>query len=173
MKPTNDRSGVTHFSRLDAVINNAGVGTIADLDHLDAAQFEETLRANLLSAFLVLQAAIRRLKSSGGRLIFMSSGAARTAGKISAAYAASKAGIEGLMHYDATYLLPYKITANAISPSLLATDMAKEMNLPAPESLPLGRLGRVEEVWPTVRMILETEYLTGQTIQLDAGRYMT
>ena len=166
-------AALERFGRLDCVVNNAGVGEIIGLDDLDAAKFEKTLRVNLLSAFLVSQAAIPHMRERGGRLIFMSSGAAHTGGKISAAYAASKAGVEGLMHYYAAYLLPYRITANAIAPSLIESDMTTAMALPSPDKLPLGRLGRPEEIWPVVRMILETEYLTGQTIHLDAGRYMT
>jgi len=161
------------FGRLDCVINNAGIGNITALEQLDAAQFETTLRVNLLSAFLVSQAAIPHMKARGGRLIFMSSVAARTGGRISAAYAASKAGLEGLMHYYATYLLADRITANAIAPALIASDMVKDMKLPPPEMLPLARFGQPAEIWPAVRMILETEYLTGQTIHINAGRYMT
>jgi 3-oxoacyl-[acyl-carrier protein] reductase len=156
------------------VINNAGVGQIRDLKAIDTAHFEQTLRTNLTSAFMVSQAVIPHMtKQGGGRLIFMSSLAARTGGLVSAAYAASKAGAEGLMHYYATYLLPYKITANAIAPALIGSDIVREMDLPPPDKLPLGRLGQPEELWPAVRMIFETEYVTGQTIHINAGRYMT
>ncbi len=161
------------FGRLDYVINNAGIGNTTTLEKLDAAQFETTLKVNLLSAFLVSQTAIPHMKARGGRLIFMSSLAARTGGGISAAYAASKAGLEGLMHYYATYLLADRITANAIAPALIAIDMVKAMKLPSIEGFPLGRLGQPDEIWPAVRMILETEYMTGQTIHINAGRYMT
>jgi 3-oxoacyl-[acyl-carrier protein] reductase len=51
--------------------------------------------------------------------------------------------------------------------------MMQGMDLSQIERRPLGRLGRAEELWPSVRMIIETEYLTGQTIHVDAGRYMT
>ena len=166
-------AAVDRFGRLDCIINNAGVGARVDLSKLNGEMFDNTLKANLTSAFLVSQAAIPHLKARGGRLIFMSSGAARNGGVISAAYAASKAGIEGLMHYYATYLRAYRITANAIAPSLIATDMVGEMKADAIAQLPLGRLGRPDEIWPAVRMIMETEYLTGQTIHIDAGRYMT
>lgn len=161
------------LGRIDCIVHNAGEGKITDLERLDEEMFEHTLRVNLLSAFLVSQAAIPYMKERGGRLIFMSSGAARTGGKISAAYAASKAGLEGLMHYYATYLLSHRITANAIAPSLIESDMVRKMGLPPSEAMPLGRLGRPEEVWPAVRMILDTEYLNGQTIHVDGGRYMT
>lgn len=161
------------FGRIDCVVHNAGEGRVADLERLDEEMFKQTLQVNLLSAFLVSRAAIPHMKERGGRLIFMSSGAARTGGKISAAYAASKAGLEGLMHYYATYLLPYRITANAVAPSLIESDMVGKMKLLPVAEMPLGRLGRPEEVWPAVRMILDTEYLNGQTIHVDGGRYMT
>lgn len=161
------------FGRIDCVINNAGLGDAISLEDLAMVTFEKTLRVNLVSAFLVSQAAVPHMKEHGGRLVFMSSGAARTGGKISAAYAASKAGLEGLMHYYATSLRSCRITANAIAPTLIDTDMTRSMDLPRPSDLPLGRLGRPDELWPAVRMILETEYPTGQTIHIDAGRYMT
>ncbi len=162
------------FGRIDCLINNAGVGRIVDLQAIDEEHFEQTLRTNLISAFLVSQAVVPQMVAQGGgRLIFMSSLAARTGGLVSAAYAASKAGAEGLMHYYATYLLRHRITANAIAPALIASDIVQEMNLPPPDKLPLGRLGRPDELWPAVRMILDTEYMTGQTIQINAGRYMT
>ena len=47
------------------------------------------------------------------------------------------------------------------------------MDLPPADKLPLGRLGRADEIWPAVRMMIETEYMTGQTIHINAGRYMT
>lgn len=164
---------IDQFGRLGCVINNAGAGVIRTIDALDGAAFQQTLNANLLSAFYVSRAAIPHLKQKGGRLIFMSSGAAHIGGRVSAAYAASKAGMEGLMRYYALYLRDDRITANAIAPLLIETDMLAGMDLPPPSDLPLGRMGRPDEIWPAVRMIIETEYLTGQTIHLNAGRYMT
>ncbi len=164
---------LARMGRLDCLVNNAGIGEPAALDRLTLEQFERTLRVNLTGAFLMAQAAWPQMRERGGRLVFLSSGAARTGGAISAAYAASKAGLEGLMHYYATYLRPHRITANAIAPSLIESDMTKAMDVPSPEKLPFGRLGRPDEMWPALRMILATEYLTGQTIHVDAGRYMT
>ena len=73
------------------------------------------------------------------------------------------------MHYYATTVRPYRITANAIAPTLVESDLT---NLMAPQTKGLP-FGRAEEIWPALRMIIETEYLTGQTIHIDAGRYMT
>jgi 3-oxoacyl-[acyl-carrier protein] reductase len=164
---------VERLGRIDCVVNNAGSGAVIPLDELDEATFARTLQVNLISAFLVSQAAWPHMKANGGRLVFLSSGAARTGGGLSAAYAASKSGIEGLMHYYATTLRPYRITSNAIAPAFVESDLMNLMPHRTTTGLPLGRLGRVEEVWPALRMIIETEYLTGQTIHIDAGRYMT
>ena len=77
------------------------------------------------------------------------------------------------MHAYATALRPHRITANAIAPALIESDMVEAIPVPPREELPLERLGRAEELWPALRMILETEYLTGQTIHINAGRIMT
>lgn len=164
---------LAHFGRIDCVINNAGIGEVCPIDRLDLALFQKTIHANLTSAFLVSQAAWPHMTRDGGRLIFMSSAAARTGGGLSAAYAASKGGVESLMHAYASALRPHRITANAIAPALIESRMADAIDAGPTENLPLGRLGRAEELWPATRMIIETEYLTGQTIHVDAGRYMT
>jgi 3-oxoacyl-[acyl-carrier protein] reductase len=166
-------TAVARLGGLDCVVNNAGVGAVVDLAALDEATFERVLRANLTSAFLVSQAAWPHMQRDGGRLVFLSSGAARSGGRLSAAYAASKAGIEGLMHYYATYLRAHRITANAIAPAMVESDMVQGMAPADTASLPFGRLGRADELWPALRMVLDTEYLTGQTIHIDGGRYMT
>ncbi len=164
---------LAHFGRIDCVINNAGIGEVCPIDRLDLALFQKTLNANLTSAFLVSQAAWPHMTRDGGRLIFMSSAAARTGGGLSAAYAASKGGVESLMHAYASALRPHRITANAIAPALIESRMANAIDVGPTGNLPLGRMGRAEELWPATRMIIETEYLTGQTIHVDAGRYMT
>lgn len=164
---------LAHFGRIDCVINNAGIGEVCPIDRLDLALFQKTIHANLTSAFLVSQAAWPHMTRDGGRLVFMSSAAARTGGGLSAAYAASKGGVESLMHAYASALRPHRITANAIAPALIESKMANAIDVGSTENLPLGRMGRAEELWPATRMIIETEYLTGQTIHVDAGRYMT
>jgi 3-oxoacyl-[acyl-carrier protein] reductase len=79
---------VERLGRIDCVVNNAGSGAVIPLDELDEAAFARTLQVNLTSAFLVSQAAWPYMKMNGGRLVFLSSGAARNGGGLSAAYAA-------------------------------------------------------------------------------------
>ena len=163
------------FGSVDVLISNAGIAEFRSFEQADIDHYDRIMSANARSAFLVSQACIPHMirQGQGGRLLFFSSLAARTGGGVSPAYAASKGALEGMMHYYATYLLPHRITSNAIAPALVETEMVQKMNLPPLSQLPLGRLGRAEELWPAVRMVLETEYMTGQTIHLNAGRYMT
>ncbi|MBO4226818.1 SDR family NAD(P)-dependent oxidoreductase [Bradyrhizobium neotropicale] len=160
------------FGCIDCLINNAGVGDRISLEDLTSETFDRVLQLNLTSAFMVSQAAIPRMMEKGGRLIFMSSGAARTGGIISAAYAASKARngrADGLLG-DISAETSHHCECHA--PSLISTDMIDRATAHSADGLPLGRFGRPDEIWPAVR-IMETKYLTGQTIHIDAGRYMT
>jgi 3-oxoacyl-[acyl-carrier protein] reductase len=159
---------------VDVLVNNAGIGRRLDPFTTDQRYFDEVLNANVRSVYQMTQAVIAGMRDrQWGRLIFVSSLAARTGGIISAPYAASKAAVEGLMHYYATHLLPFHVTANAVAPALVDTDIFAGIALPPASALPLGRLGRPEEVARVVTMLVATEYVTGQTIQISAGRYHT
>jgi 3-oxoacyl-[acyl-carrier protein] reductase len=162
------------FGSAGILINNAGIGPVRDVSDLTVADFDQVISANLRSAFIMTQAALPdMLDMEWGRLIFMSSLAARVGGVISAPYAASKAGAEGLMHYYATHLLKYRVTSNAIAPAFIETDMFSGIQIPPKEQLPLGRMGRPDEVGIIVQALVLCEFMTGQTIHLNAGRYQT
>ncbi len=77
------------------------------------------------------------------------------------------------MHHYAASLLDSGITSNAIAPALVESDMVTGIGFPSPETLPMGRLGRPDEVGQVARLLLECGYMTGQTIHINAGRYMT
>jgi 3-oxoacyl-[acyl-carrier protein] reductase len=162
------------FGPIAIAVNNAGIGPRKTIDEITLADFDAVMASNLRSSFMVTQAVVPDMRALGyGRLLFLSSTAARIGGIVSPAYAASKAGMEGLMHFYATHLLKDGITANAIAPALIETDMVAGIAPPAAASLPLGRFGRVEEVNLVAQMLVQCEYMTGQTIQVNAGRYHT
>ena len=108
-----------------------------------------------------------------GRLIYMSSVAAQIGGVIGPHYAASKAGLIGLMHGYASQLAKEGITANAIAPALIETDMLKGNDAITPDKIPLGRFGQPDEVSSVAVMLAGNGYVTGQTINVNGGWYMS
>jgi 3-oxoacyl-[acyl-carrier protein] reductase len=151
------------------LINNAGVAITRDIQDLSEADFDQTIAVNLKSVFLCTQAVLPMMRSEGwGRIINISSGAARGAGSIGPHYNASKAGIEGLTRGYAARLVKEGITVNAVAPSLIETDMMKgQQNLVS--RIPVGRFGKAEEVATAVMMLLDNPYMTGQTVAMSGG----
>jgi len=101
-----------------------------------------------------------------GRIINISSGAARGAGAIGPHYNASKAGVEGLTRGYAARLVKDGITVNAVAPSLIETDMMKGQE-DLVSRIPLGRFGRADEVAKAVMMLVDNPYMTGQTVAMS------
>lgn len=162
------------FGPVTVLVCNAGIARHSDVFVNDLDGFDATFALNVRGALVAVQEALPDMREAGfGRLIFLSSLAARTGGNISTAYAASKAALEGMMHHYAASLRDHGVTANAIAPALIESDMVAGMHPPPPAELPMGRLGRPAEVAMVARLLLDCGYLTGQTIHLNAGRYMT
>ena len=154
---------------VDILINNAGIAITRGVDDLTEADFDQTIAVNLKSAFLCMQAVLPTMRQrKWGRIVNISSGAARGAGSIGPHYNASKAGMEGLTRGYAARLVKDGITVNAVAPSLIETDMMKGKPELA-SRIPLGRLGRPEEVATAVMMLIENPYMTGQTVAMSGG----
>ncbi len=154
---------------VDILINNAGIAVVRGLDDLTEDEFDQTILVNLKSAFLCVSAVLPGMRARGwGRIVNVSSGAARGAGAIGVHYNASKAGLEGLTRGYAARLAKEGITVNAIAPSLIATDMIGPLS-DAASRIPMGRLGTPEEVAAAVLMVITNGYMTGQTVQLNGA----
>jgi 3-oxoacyl-[acyl-carrier protein] reductase len=159
---------------VDVLINNAGVGLRRDLDQLTEADFDLTIAVNLKSAFLCTQAVLPHMRAQGwGRIVNVSSGAARGAGAVGAHYNASKAGLEGLTRGYAARLAKEGITVNAVAPSLIHTDMTGDWAAERARLVPVGRLGTSEEVAQAVLFVAANPYMTGQTVQVNGGLHFT
>ena len=155
---------------IDVLVNNAGIAPRRGIEDLTEADFDETIAVNLKSAFLCTQAVLPHMRSQRwGRIINVSSGAARGAGSIGLHYNASKAGLEGLTRGYAARLAKEGITVNAVAPSLVETEMMPASQAEAAARIPIGRPGRTEEVAQAVLMVLGNDYMTGQTVQLNGG----
>jgi len=154
---------------VDVLVNNAGIGLVRGIDDLTEADFDLTIAVNLKSAFLCTQAVVPSMRArKWGRIVNISSGAARGPGALGLHYNASKAGMEGLTRGYAARLVKDGITVNAVAPTLIETDMTRgREDLVA--RIPLGRLGQPDEVAQAVLMVIGNAYMTGQTVQINGG----
>jgi 3-oxoacyl-[acyl-carrier protein] reductase len=154
---------------IDILVNNAGLAIVRNIDDLTESDFDRTIAVNLKSAFLCTRAVLPAMRAKKwGRIVNISSGAARGAGAFGVHYYASKAGMEGLTRGYAARLVKEGITVNAVAPSLIETDMMRGRSDLA-RNIPLGRLGQPGEVAQAVLMVLGNDYMTGQTIILNGG----
>jgi 3-oxoacyl-[acyl-carrier protein] reductase len=169
VRTTNERLGP-----IDILVNNAGIARPQKLDEITEQDWDELIAVNLKSCFLVTQAVVPQMRARRwGRIVNMSSVAAHLGGVVGPHYAASKAGMVGLTHYYAAALAAEGITANAISPALIDTDMVRGNLNVTPARIPVGRLGDVNEVASVVVMLATNAYITGQTIHVNGGWYMS
>lgn len=158
---------------VDVLVNNAGIARPLPLDEVHLATWDATFAVNLRAPFIVTSAVLPEMRARRwGRLLFISSTAARLGGIVGPHYAASKAGLEGLMHSYASQLAREGITANAIAPALIETEMLAA-GVAKPDRIPVGRFGTTDEVAALVVAIASNAYITGQTIQVNGGVYMT
>ncbi len=159
---------------VDILVNNAGVTQVKHFTELTEADFDEIIRVNLKSAFLVTNRVLPGMRQHRwGRIINLSSVAAQTGGVIGPHYAASKAGLIGMTHSYASLLAKEGITVNAIAPALIATDMVTSNPHASPDRLPVGFLGAPDEIGRAALLLAESDFMTGQTISVNGGWYMT
>jgi len=156
------------------LVNNAGIARPQPLDQISERDWDEVLAVNLKSVFLVTQAVLPGMRAARwGRIINLSSVAAQTGGVVGPHYAASKAGIHGLTHSYAALLAKEGVTVNAIAPALIVTEMMRDNPRATPALIPVGRFGTVDEVADVVVMLATNGYITGQTINVNGGWYMS
>jgi len=159
---------------VEILVNNAGIAQTKPIAEITLQDWERILRVNLTSAFLVTQRVLPNMRERRwGRIINLSSVAAQTGGVIGPHYATSKAGLIGLTHSYANLLAKEGITANAIAPALLETDMVTGNPNASPDKIPLGYFGHPDEAGRAAVLLAESDYITGQTINLNGGWYMS
>jgi 3-oxoacyl-[acyl-carrier protein] reductase len=165
---------VAKFGAVSILVNNAGIGKVRSPEEITEGDWDEHISTNLKSAFLVTQAVLPHMRSAGwGRIINISSAAAQVGGVVGPHYAASKAGLLGLSHYYASRLAGEGITVNAIAPGPVSTDMSAGIPQLRPDLVPVGRFGSPEEIAEVAVMLAKNSYITGQTINVNGGRYMS
>ncbi len=169
VRTTEDRLGP-----VDILVNNAGISRPQPIEEITERDWDEVLTANLKSCFLMSQAVLPGMQArKWGRIINLSSVAAHVGGIVGPHYAASKAGMLGMTHFYAQRLAKEGITVNAIAPALIETEMVTANALARPDRIPVGRFGLPEEVADVAVMLARNAYITGQTISVNGGWYMT
>jgi len=159
---------------VNVLINNAGITRPEPIDKITEQSWDEVLAINLKSVFLVTQAVLPDMRTrQWGRIVNLSSVAAQLGGVVGPHYAASKAGILGMTHSYAALLAKEGITVNAIAPALVETDMVRDNPKASPALIPVGRFGDVTEVADVVVLLATNGYITGQTINVNGGWYMS
>jgi 3-oxoacyl-[acyl-carrier protein] reductase len=162
------------LGEISVLVNNAAISRPQALEEITERDWDEILTVNLKSMFLATQAVLPDMrKRRWGRIINLSSVAAQTGGIIGPHYAASKAGCLGLTHSYAALLAKEGITVNAIAPALIETQMITSHPKARPEVTPIARFGTVEEVADVAVMLACNAYITGQTINVNGGWYMS
>ncbi|KAI1083770.1 NAD(P)-binding protein [Whalleya microplaca] len=161
----------------DVLVSNAGYGKrFPGIHDVSLEEFDNALNINLRASFTLSKLSIPHMEAqSWGRIIFISSIAAIGGGINACHYAASKAGLTGMMKNLAMKHAKYGITVNDVAPAMIGeTGMIPDEkfveNTPGDvRNIPVGRLGTPQEVANIVTMICKTGYLTGQSILLSGG----
>lgn len=159
---------------VDVLVNNAGIAAVRKLEDITEAEWDGMYTANVKSMFLVTQAVIPGMRQrQWGRIINLSSVAAQTGGAVGAHYASSKAAMIGFTHYCANAFVKEGITSNAIAPALIETEMVTTNLNAKPTLIPMARFGSVDDVASIALLLATSDYMTGQTISVNGGWYLT
>ena len=167
------------FGRIDILVNNAGITRDGLLARMKEEDWDAVLSTNLKGVFLTTKAVAKlMMKQRAGRIVNMASvvGVSGNAGQ--ANYSAAKAGVIGFTKTIARELASRGVTANAVAPGFIATDMTSVLSDKAKEAalagIPLGRMGTPEDVAAAVLFLAsdQASYITGQVLHVDGGMVM-
>ncbi len=170
---------ISSFGRVDILVNNAGITRDTLLMRMSEVDWDLVLATNLKGAFLCTQAVIRHmLKQRRGRIINIASVVGLMGNAGQANYAAAKAGLIGLTKSTAREVAARGVTANAIAPGFIDTDMTKDLAEAAKgeflRQIPLGHAGSPGDVANAVLFLAseESRYITGHVLNVDGGMVM-
>lgn len=170
---------IEHFEQIDVLVNNAGITKDKLIQRMKEEEFTDVINVNLVGTFNITKNVIKYMtKKRYGKIINISSvvGISGNAGQSN--YAASKAGIIGFTKSIAKELASRNITANAVAPGFIQTDMTNVLKDEIKEAIegtiPLKRLGTAEDVAKVVKFLAsdDSSYITGKVINVDGGMLM-
>ncbi len=172
---------VQRYGRIDVLLSNVGILTSAPVIEMPVEEWDRVLAVNLRGTFLMTRAAGRVMveQGDGGRIVCTTSAAARSGRRGAAHYCASKAGLEQFVRVLCMELAPHGITVNMVSPGYIdhgdrpgiGRMNTQEYTDAIAKTLPLGRVGTVDDVTPAVEYLCSAgaQYVTGTLISADGG----
>ncbi|MGA1473585.1 MAG: 3-oxoacyl-[acyl-carrier-protein] reductase [Prochlorothrix sp.] len=171
------KAAIDRWGRVDVLVNNAGITRDTLLMRMKTPDWQAVINLNLTGVFLCSRAASKvMLKQRSGRIINIASVVGEMGNPGQANYSAAKGGVIALTKTLAKELAPRGVTANAVAPGFIATEMTQELKADdLLKFIPLGRYGEAEEVAGLVRFLAAdtaAAYITGQVINVDGGMVM-
>jgi 3-oxoacyl-[acyl-carrier protein] reductase len=158
---------------VDILVANAGTADVKGWQDIDLESWSTTLAVNLTAPFLLTQQVLPAMvENRFGRVLFISSIAGLNGGVVGAHYAASKAGLHGVMHHLAPRVAADGVTVNALAPALIGDTKMFPVDpdtATTPMPIPVGRAGRPAEVANMAIAMLRNGYLTNKVVTLDGG----
>ncbi len=176
---TTAKAVLTHYGKLDLLVNNAGITRDNLLLRMKRADWDDVLNTNLTGTFLLTQAVMgSMIKARSGRIINISSVVGRIGQAGQANYAASKAGLIGFTKSLARELASRGVTANVVAPGYIESPMTavldEKQNATILSHIPLGRIGSDVDVAHSVAFLASegASYITGHVLDVNGGMYM-
>ncbi|HEX5158351.1 MAG TPA: 3-oxoacyl-ACP reductase family protein [Ktedonobacterales bacterium] len=169
---------VAEFGRIDALINNAGITIDRSMKNLSIEDWNRVIQNNLNSCFYTVKAALPHfIEQQSGTIVNISSFVGHMGNFGQANYSAAKAGIIGFTKTAAIEMARYHVTVNCVCPGFTETDMytvvPEKVKEQIVKRIPLGRVGTSREIARAVRyLIVDGDYITGQTLNVNGGIFM-
>ncbi len=170
---------LNQFGKIDILVNNAGIAKDNLILRMKEGDWDQVLKTNLKSAFLMSKLSLRpMLRERNGRIINLSSVVGQMGNPGQVNYCASKGGIIAFTKALAKEVAGKQITVNAIAPGFIETEMTKQMNEKAKagitEAIPLKRLGNTKDIADSACFLASerASYITGQVLSVNGGLFM-
>ena len=168
---------INKYGKIDVLINNAGISFVKMFTDVSDEDWNHVINTNLYSVFVTSQEVAKNMISrKSGVIINISSIFGVIGASCESIYSVTKAGIDAMTKSLAKEFSYSNIRVNSIAPGLIDTEMNNDLSeddiKALEEEIPLGRMGRPEELVSTVKMLVENTYITGQVIEINGGWHM-
>lgn len=168
---------INKYGKIDVLINNAGISFVKMFTDVSDEDWNHVINTNLYSVFVTSQEVAKNMISrKSGVIINISSIFGVIGASCESIYSVTKAGIDAMTKSLAKEFSYSNIRVNSIAPGLIDTEMNNDLSeddiKALEEEIPLGRMGRPEELVSTVKMLIENTYITGQVIEINGGWHM-